>query len=97
MEQLVKCRSSLQSIRIPLTNEQILRLKKVEAIVKHLDQRPRTPMLKLSIVFGKSCDSRYLASQSVNRVVTCDYGDTEWATPRKERQRYLLTIGPVNK
>lgn len=32
---------------------------------------------------------------SVNRIVTCDYGDSEWARNRAERQRYLLTFRPI--
>ena len=33
--------------------------------------------------------------RSVNRVITCDYGDSEWAQRCKERQDYLLTIKPI--
>jgi hypothetical protein len=32
---------------------------------------------------------------SVCRVVTCNYGDSEWAKRCKEKQDYLLTIAPV--
>lgn len=79
---------------IPLTNEQILRLKKLEAIVNTstsgLDTDAQTKHRVRQILRLKM-----LGVESVNRVVTCDYGNTEWAAPRKERQRYLLTIGPV--
>jgi len=33
--------------------------------------------------------------RSVNRVVTCEYGDSEWAVACEEKQRYLLTLPPV--
>ena len=33
--------------------------------------------------------------RSVNRVITCEYGDTEWAQERKHRQDYLLTLKPL--
>lgn len=33
--------------------------------------------------------------QSINRIVTCEYGTTEWALAAKAKQDYLLTIGPV--
>lgn len=33
--------------------------------------------------------------RSVNRVVTCEYGDTEWAQACKRRQDYLLTLTPL--
>lgn len=32
---------------------------------------------------------------SVCRVVTCEYGDTEWALKCKEKQDYLLTLSPI--
>lgn len=33
--------------------------------------------------------------RAINRVVTCDFGATEWGQERKEKQDYLLSIGPV--
>ena len=79
---------------IPLTNEQILRLKAVGAIVNTstsgLDTDAQTKHRVRQIV-----RLNVLGVRSVNRVVTCDYGDTEWAAPRKARQEYLLKIGPV--
>jgi hypothetical protein len=33
--------------------------------------------------------------RSVNRVVTCEYGLSDWALAAKARQDYLLTIGPI--
>jgi hypothetical protein len=33
--------------------------------------------------------------RSVNRVVTADYGDTEWGRAAKAKQDYLLTLPPV--
>jgi hypothetical protein len=33
--------------------------------------------------------------RSINRVVTCAFGDTEWARDCQRRQDYLLTLGPV--
>lgn len=33
--------------------------------------------------------------RSINRVVTCDYGTSEWARAARARQDYLLTIGPI--
>jgi hypothetical protein len=33
--------------------------------------------------------------KSVNRVVTCNYGDSEWARAAKKKQDYLLTITPI--
>jgi hypothetical protein len=33
--------------------------------------------------------------RSINRVVTCKYGDTEWGRAAKAKQDYLLTIRPM--
>ena len=33
--------------------------------------------------------------RSVNRVITCEYGDTEWAQQARRRQDYLLTLQPL--
>jgi hypothetical protein len=33
--------------------------------------------------------------RSINRVVTCSYGTSEWARERRERQDYLLSFVPV--
>ena len=33
--------------------------------------------------------------RSVNRVITCEYGDTEWARECHRRQEYLLTLKPM--
>ena len=33
--------------------------------------------------------------KSINRVVTCDYGNTEWGKSCKEKQDYLLSITPI--
>ncbi len=33
--------------------------------------------------------------RSVNRVVTCNYGTSEWAISAKAKQDYLLSIGPI--
>ncbi len=33
--------------------------------------------------------------RSVARVVTCDYGETEWAKRAKKKQEFLLTLSPI--
>lgn len=33
--------------------------------------------------------------RSINRVVTCEYGSSEWARNCADKQRYLLTLGPA--
>lgn len=31
----------------------------------------------------------------INRVITCEFGDSEWGRQAAEKQRYLLSVGPV--
>jgi hypothetical protein len=38
---------------------------------------------------------RLAGVRSINRVITCDFGSSEWAMARKERQDYLLSLGPI--
>ena len=38
---------------------------------------------------------RHYGIRSVNRVVTCAYGDSDWAQDCQRRQDYLLSLGPV--
>jgi hypothetical protein len=77
-----------------LSDEHITRLKELRAVVNTstsgLDSDSETKhrinqfnRLKLAGV------------RSVNRVVTCLFGSTEWATNAKGKQDYLLSIGPV--
>jgi hypothetical protein len=33
--------------------------------------------------------------RSITRVVTCDFGTSEWATEAKEKQDYLMTLSPI--
>ncbi|CAB4121278.1 hypothetical protein UFOVP154_8 [uncultured Caudovirales phage] len=79
---------------IPLTDAQILRLKAVGAVVNtstsglDTDAQTKHRIRQMNRL-------RAAGVESVNRVVTCDYGDTAWAKPRKAKQELLLTIGVV--
>ena len=79
---------------ITLSDDQIIRLGMLDACVNTstsgLDTEQETKHRVRQINRLKS-----FGVESVNRVVTCDYGDTEWARPRKARQDYLLTITPM--
>jgi hypothetical protein len=79
---------------IPLTDEQIIRLKKASAVVNTstsgLDTEAQTKHRVRQMERLQS-----FGVKSINRVITCDYGETEWAKPRNERQRYLLSLKPV--
>lgn len=79
---------------IALTDEQITRLKAVKAVVNSstsgLDTDAETKHRVKQIERLKAAEV-----ESVNRVVSCEYGDTEWAIERKAKQDYLLSILPV--
>jgi hypothetical protein len=79
---------------ISLSDDQILRFKRVSAVINTstsgLDTDAQTKHRVRQIERLKS-----FGVVSVNRVVTCDYGDTEWAKRCKARQDYLLTITPM--
>jgi hypothetical protein len=79
---------------ITLKDEQILRLKAVGAVVNtstsgldtDAEIKHRVRQIQRLKDFG---------IESINRVVTCDYGTTEWAIEAKAKQDYLLTITPI--
>jgi hypothetical protein len=79
---------------IPLSDDHIARLKKVGAVVN-------------TSVSGLDTDAqlKYRVAQinrlkasgvtSVARVVSCQYGDSEWAKAAKEKQDFLMTLTPI--
>lgn len=79
---------------ITLTDVQMLRLKSVGAVVNTstsgLDTDAETKHRVRQIQRLKS-----FGIESINRIVTCDYGMTEWGIAAKAKQDYLMTIQPV--
>ena len=79
---------------IPLTDEQIADLCWLGAVVNTstsgLDTEAETRHRVKQIERLRTAGVR-----SINRVVTCEYGSSEWALAAEARQDYLLTIGPV--
>lgn len=79
---------------IPFSDDQVSQLLEVDAIVhtstsgldSDAETRHRVRQFERLRDYGIG---------SINRVVTCDYGDSEWAAACKERQRYLLSLTPV--
>ncbi len=79
---------------IPLSDSHLARLKAIGAVVNTSTSGLDTP-----------AQTRYRVEQidriktfgirSVNRVVTANYGKSEWATKAKETQDRLLSIGPI--
>jgi len=79
---------------IPLSNHQLIRLKNLSAVintsVSGLDTDAQTKFRVRQIE-----RIREAGIKSVARVVTCQYGDSEWAQQAKNRQDYLLTLTPI--
>ncbi len=79
---------------VPLSDEQLVRFKNVSAIfntsTSGLDSDTEIKFRVKQIERIKQAGMR-----SINRVVTCEYGDSEWAKSAAEKQKYLMTILPV--
>lgn len=77
-----------------LSDDNISRLRELDVIVNTstsaLDTEAQTKHRVGQYERLKRCGIR-----SVNRVVTCRFGDTEWGREAKRRQDYLLTLGPI--
>ena len=79
---------------IPLSDAQIERFAKLGAVfntsVSGLDSDAQTKQRVAQIDRLKVGGVR-----SIARVITCEYGDSEWAQAAKKRQDYLLTVAPI--
>ena len=79
---------------IPLSDDHLCRLAAIGAVVNTstsgLDTDAQMKHRIAQIARIKAAGVR-----SVNRVVTCDFGETEFATKAKAKQDYLLSILPV--
>jgi DNA-binding transcriptional ArsR family regulator len=78
----------------PLSDSHLVRLKRVGAIVNtSLSGLDTDPQIKFRV---KQMQRLEVAGiRSICRVVTCEYGDSEWAKAAKAKQDYLLTLTPV--
>ena len=79
---------------VTLTDNQVGRLREIHAVVNTstsgLDTDAETAHRVHQIK-----RLREAGVPSVNRVVTCSYGTTDWAKTAHDKQEYLLSIGPV--
>jgi hypothetical protein len=79
---------------IPLSDDQAQRLQRVSAVINtscsglDSDSEIRHRVLQIERV-------RAFGIRSVCRVVTCRFGDSEWARSAHEKQRFLLSLLPV--
>jgi hypothetical protein len=79
---------------IPLSDDDISRLLELDVIINTstsgMDSEEEISHRVSQINRLKRC-----GVPSVNRVVTCKFGDSAWARACNERQDYLLSLGPV--
>jgi hypothetical protein len=79
---------------ITLSDDHLLRLKNLKAVINTstsgLDTDAETEYRVKQIQRIKDAGIK-----SINRVVTCLFGDSEWARKCKEKQDYLLSITPI--
>lgn len=79
---------------IPLSDAQISRLSKMGAVVNtsvsgfDTDAQIRHRVAQMERL-------KAAGVRSITRVVTCDFGSTEWAHVAKKKQDYLMTLEPV--
>jgi hypothetical protein len=79
---------------VPLTDEHILRLKALSAVVNtSTSGQDRDDEIRFRV--GQMTRLKSLGVKSVCRVVTCRYGDSRWARECKTKQDYLLSLTPV--
>lgn len=79
---------------IDLSDDDISRLKKLEVVV-NTSTSGLDSDAEIKYRVRQIERLRDAGINSVNRVVTCKFGNTEWGMDRKEKQEYLLSIGPV--
>ena len=79
---------------ITLTDEEVGRLRAVQAVVNTSTSGLDTDAETAHRV-GQIERLRAAGVRSINRVVTCAYGESDWARTARDRQDYLLSIGPV--
>jgi hypothetical protein len=79
---------------IPLSDDHISRLSKLGAVVNtsvsgfDTDAQIRHRVAQMERL-------KAAGVRSITRVVTCDYGSSEWAVAAKKKQDYLMTLTPV--
>ena len=79
---------------IQLSDEQIVRLKNLNAVFNTSTSGMDTED-EIKHRVTQLNRLRSLGIESVCRVVTCKYGDTQWGKESKEKQDYLLSLNPV--
>jgi len=79
---------------IPLSNQHLERLKRLGAVINtSVSGFDTDAQIKYRVAQIERIKAAGL--RSITRVVTCDYGSTEWAISAKKKQDYLMSLVPV--
>lgn len=79
---------------VKISNEQLVRFKNVGSVFNtSLSGIDTDAEIKYRVKQIERIKSAGMVS--ICRIVTCDYGDTEWGRKAKEKQDYLLSLHPV--
>ena len=79
---------------LPLLDSHIVRLQKLSAVVNTSTSGMDSDS-EIAHRVGQMTRLESAGVQSVNRVVTCEYGVSDWARSCHDKQRYLLSLGKV--
>jgi hypothetical protein len=79
---------------LKLSDDQIKRLAAVRAVV-NTSTSGLDSDAQIKYRVGQIKRLKEAGIRSVCRVVTCDYGDSEWAASHEAKQNYLLSLEPV--
>jgi len=77
-----------------LTDEHLSRLMQLDVVVHTSTSALDTEAQERHRV-GEYERLKHYGIRSVNRLVTCEFGDTDWGRDRRARQERLLGLGPV--
>jgi len=79
---------------IPLSDEHLLRLRKLGAVINTSTSGLDTDK-EIKYRVDQINRIRDAGIKSVNRVITCLFGRSEWGRRNKEKQEYLLSLPPL--
>ena len=79
---------------IPLSDDQLLKLKALKAVINTSTSGMDSP-IEIEYRVKQLHRIKKAGIQSVCRVVTCEFGKSEWALRCKKNQDYLLSLEPV--
>jgi len=77
-----------------LTDDHLSKLLDLDVVV-HTSTSALDSAAQIKHRVGQFQRLRHYGIKSVNRIVTCSFGDTEWGREAKLRQDYLMGLAPI--